>query len=439
MPVQIDMTNTTAPIHAVGVEWELIIQNGDVSSVQAAMNDAGLQFIYIKTDGSVYPNTRPDRDGNVGGDGIEVVFPPMVIDTDFIQTLSRVEAVLNSFQPYTNKKCGMHVHVSNSPVKAGQVCAFNAASKRLRHGEYLSQTPAINDVWFNDPINSLLVWDVCCRYAMNQTRINNHLAKSRWTGWQRNSSNYGHYCLPFNKVGHDALLNLSDPSIDETRNCIQDNQHSGRYNAVNLSCWGRSTIEFRQHQGTFDATKTAQWCSLLHQLFTWSHTERMAVSEDRTIETPEMPFRRSRTSHNGLNRAGVLYRLIRQQGGMQTIEIMNELGCSANNVRTMISEAIKPRLIREGARSGFDVNDVLIRHQQQHFGRSYGDGDQYNGYEILKTVNITGSYGLLPENRIGTHGIFSGISDNDFSFWEARAYQLGHNLRSWSCWDGLTR
>ena len=105
----------------------------------------------------------------------------------------------------------------------------------------------------------------------------------------------------------------------------------------------------------------------------------------------------------------------------------------------MISEAIKPRLIREGARSGFDVNDVLIRHQQQHFGRSYGDGDQFNGYEILKTVSVTGSYGLLPENRIGTHGIFSGISDNDFSFWEARAYQLGHNLRTWSCWDGLTR
>ena len=195
-------------IHAVGVEWELIIQNGDVSSVQAAMNDAGLQFIYVKTDGSVYPNTRPDRDGNEGGEGIEVVFPPMVIDTDFVQTLSRVEAVLNTFQPYTNKKCGMHVHVSNSPVKAGQVCAFNAASKRLRHGRYLSDTQT-NDVWFEDPIHSLLVWDVCCRYAMNQTRINNHLAKSRWTGWQRNSSNYGHYCLPFNKVGHDALLALS--------------------------------------------------------------------------------------------------------------------------------------------------------------------------------------------------------------------------------------
>ena len=159
MPVQIDMMNTTAlsttPIHAVGVEWELIIQNGDVSSVQAAMNDAGLSFILIKTDGSVYPNTRPDRDGNVGGEGIEVVFPPMVIDTDFIQTLSRVEAVLNTFQPYTNKKCGMHVHVSNSPVKPEQVCAFNAASKRLRHGRYLSDTQT-NDVWFSFGLGRLL-------------------------------------------------------------------------------------------------------------------------------------------------------------------------------------------------------------------------------------------------------------------------------------------
>ena len=45
MPVQID--------HAVGVEWELIVQNGDVSSVQAAMNNAGLEFIYVKPDGSV--------------------------------------------------------------------------------------------------------------------------------------------------------------------------------------------------------------------------------------------------------------------------------------------------------------------------------------------------------------------------------------------------
>ena len=53
MPVQID--------HAVGVEWELIVQTGNYSSVQTAMNDAGLEFINVKTDGSVYPNTRPYR------------------------------------------------------------------------------------------------------------------------------------------------------------------------------------------------------------------------------------------------------------------------------------------------------------------------------------------------------------------------------------------
>ena len=118
------------------------------------------------------------------------------------------------------------------------------------------------------------------------------------------------------------------------------------------------------------------------------HNQIQAVQD-----TPSYIGRSSRT------RQSIAYSLMRRVGGATTQEIMDASGIqTAQRVRSMISEQIRPTLINQFGR------DILITHNQQHYNHSYSSSQgryDLNGYEIPLQVN-NGSDGAVFSSNGGT-------------------------------------
>ena len=99
---------------------------------------------------------------------------------------------------------------------------------------------------------------------------------------------------------------------------------------------------------------------------------------------------------------------MRRQGGATVQEIMNASGIqTAQRVRSMISEQIRPNLLRQFNR------DVLITHNQQYYNHAYNTSQgryDLNGYEIPLQVN-NGSGGAVFASNGGTD-LLLGLDNN---------------------------
>ena len=119
------------------------------------------------------------------------------------------------------------------------------------------------------------------------------------------------------------------------------------------------------------------------------HSQVQAV-----IDTPSYIGRSSRT------RQSIAYSLMRRVGGATVQEIMDASGIqTAQRVRSMISEQIRPALINQFGR------DILVTHNQQHYNHAYSSSQgryDLNGYEVPLQVN-NGSDGAVFANNGGTN------------------------------------
>ena len=121
-------------------------------------------------------------------------------------------------------------------------------------------------------------------------------------------------------------------------------------------------------------------------------------------DTPNYIGRSSRT------RQSIAYSLMRRDGGATVQEIMDASGIqTAQRVRSMISEQIRPNLINQFGR------DILITHNQQHYNHAYRSSQgryDLNGYEIPLQVN-NGSDGAVFANNPNTSNLLIGL-DNQY-------------------------
>ena len=167
----------------------------------------------------------------------------------------------------------------------------------------------------------------------------------------------------------------------------------GKFSAINLNHWDDyETVEFRSHGGTLEIDKIWSWMMFLANMQKHSIVNRHSQVQ-ALQDTPSYIGRSSRT------RQSIAYSLMRREGGATTQEIMDASGIqTAQRVRSMISEQIRPTLINQFGR------DILITHNQQHYNHSYSSSQgryDLNGYEIPLQVN-NGSDGAVFANNGGT-------------------------------------
>ncbi len=143
-----------------------------------------------------------------------------------LEALRTVCRVLNELGVEVNRSCGLHIHLDGRDLTTEQV---------------------------------IKVYD---RYATYQTQIDRVMPRSR-----RGESRWAGNC----RLG--ALANLADLS------------HARRYekvNVQNMGRGGRGSIEFRQHSGTTDFRKIANWLAFLMQFVERSISAGAAPQFSRT-------------------------------------------------------------------------------------------------------------------------------------------------------------
>ncbi|MDB9996632.1 DUF3489 domain-containing protein, partial [Gammaproteobacteria bacterium] len=301
--------------------------------------------------------------------------------------------------------CGLHVHVGNRAVKDISPQDFWTHSKeRMRmDGGYFMPV----DSQRCDVMPLALARDVIQRYATHHNDVDSILAPSR-----REGDYTTRFCRCIRRVGFGGThaSEFSNATSISQMNSIL----GGKFSAVSVNTWStHQTMEFRQHQATLDIVKLDAWCALIDGMFRFSDAQRLDyVSPAETIvQTPAMPYR------NG-SRVGVMWSIIRRDGGAATQEIMNATGWSADTIRARISEM---------RRAHGDA--AIVCHTQQTFGHRYGASNgehDLNGYEVLEqvTTQVDGGVTLYPENRIGVTSIWAGIDDQMFEYLNERRDSL---------------
>ena len=69
-------------------------------------------------------------DGSLGSSGYEVVLPPLVPSNEMWQFVSKICGAMTDIGTTTNERCGIHMHVSNAPIKDSVTNGqFNELSK----------------------------------------------------------------------------------------------------------------------------------------------------------------------------------------------------------------------------------------------------------------------------------------------------------------------
>lgn len=163
------------------------------------------------------------RDGSVSN-GFELVSPPMDFNDDTFAAIRNICTILQDAGCGVNQSCGFHVH-----IEVAQLAAKHVAN-------------------------------IYNRYRKFQYKINNFLSRDR-----RNNT----YC----RAAQSDLV-PADTIADLAR------QRPDRYATVNLQSFIKyGTIEFRQHQGTINASDIISWVKFLRDF---------VVSSERVIEATEV-------------------------------------------------------------------------------------------------------------------------------------------------------
>ena len=332
-------------------------------------------------------------DGSLGRSGYEVVLPPLAPSNEAWQFINNVCKAMEQIDTVTNKRCGIHLHVSNATIKDnisnGQ---FNELSKNNWFQDNGNRDKVKN--CFNSTKHDWqLVKDVMKRYTIFQPTVNSMLAPSR---------SRSQWCVPLTLGKIERATNLA-----QLQECW--NGSLPKYSTINLSTWANGTIEFRQHHSVLEMPKLKAWAKLITNMFEWSLNNRFEQgSGTTTIATPDRhPSRRN-------SRIGIVYQAIRTENGATVRELMNACGNTANNIRRLISEL----------RNEFSDN-AIITHTQQANGASYRDGEEYSGYTMLTEYTVPSNTLVpLPDNRSGNVSIWSGLDDDTFEFLHDRIEEI---------------
>ena len=313
----------------------------------------------------VYDGSRVDGEGRL---------PILSNSQKSYNYLKSILDQLNNHGATVNWTCSVHVHLSRRPI------TIDPNEFHERSIEYTATTnhalPSRNNVdYFGSAIPLEIAKDIAYRVSKNKDQYNSFLAPSRIDdgGYANQAMNRagqknGYFCkFP---MSHNVIKN-TECTYHKMKRVISTN---GKFSAINLNHWDDyETIEFRSHGGTLEIDKIWAYMIFLSKMQKHSvinsHNQVLAVQD-----TPNYIGRSANT------RQSLAYSVMRRLGGATTQEIMDASGIqTAQRVRSMISEQIRPNLLSQFGR------DILITHNQQHYNHAYNTSQgryDLNGYEI---------------------------------------------------------
>ena len=365
----------------IGFEWEVVNSRHTIDSLKAVFVREGL-------------NVDVKYDGTTGVD-MEIATSPLVMTSNTAKLfVQKVTDVMQREGCKVNRKCGLHVHVSNAHLKP------NVDIEEYTR-KAIAAYPSIHTD-HADPMSFVLAQDIAIRYAESRTIVNSMFPKSRTDNG---------FCMAtsVSKLKAARTIEELQEATRTTHNGNTRPSYNRKYSTVNYLPWsGKGTIEFRQAAATTEYDKSVNWALFILNLIEWSETERLDTgSTSREVETPVMPFRRGA-------RVGVQYTMMRSEHGATTRELMAATGCSEQRVRARVTE-IRQRV----------GHQAVITHTQQAQGMRNGDGTDYTRYQVPMTYIIGSDEPTLrPENRIGLASIWAGLNDDLFEWWQNRIIGL---------------
>ena len=317
--------------------------------------------------------------------------------------LKSVLEQLNDQNATVNWECSVHIHISRRPIIIDPTDFHDKSIAHTeRTGHPLSSARCSVDntatnrevLLFGKAIPIEIAKDVGIRVLDNKDQYNSLLAPSRIDDGgfavpamrraSRGGQPNGYFCkLPRSKQAiQDAV------TFQRIQSAVSTN---GKFSSINLNHWNDyETIEFRSHGGSFDVDKLWSYAMFLINMISHSITARHVQAQEM-LDTPDFIGRSSRT------RQSLAYAIMRREGGATTQEIMNASGiASAQNVRRMISEQIRPLL-----RQQFGM-DIIQTHTQQYYNHAYSTSQgryDLSGYEIPFKVNSLSQGVLFIGNR----------------------------------------
>ncbi len=272
-------------------------------------------------------------DGSVSG-GFEVVSPILEGERGIEEAVTVAEA-LSDAGATVNRSCGFHVHFDAADLSAADV-------KAIVH-----------------------------RYAALEAEIDAFMPPSR-----RGDENF--FCLP--------VARFLNQRFDEARTIDElATAQPGRYFKVNLQSYRRhGTLEFRQHSGTVNANKVANWVRFLGEFIDQCKRPAAPAPATPAVELPALSGVRARLAEMFVAR------------GTVTLSAMCErFGWQSHTARAAVT-----RLRRAGLR----ISPVRV-----------------NGQPAYRLDSGIAATAPAPER---TDSLWTGISDRVVAFYQRRAAVL---------------
>ena len=201
---------------------------------------------------------------------------------------------------------------------------------------------------------------------------------------------------------------IASLTADQVRITELANATNGKFSTINLQPWtDQGTIEFRQAMGTVDLDKCIAWVAFVLNLVDYTRTQRFAGTT--TTETRSTPIRGRDTFAAQAHRISAVYDWMRTEGGISCADIMMQTGVSENRARAYPSEI----------RTHLGHPDAVVTHTQQAGGGTYGDGNDYCAWEVLRTYQVE-TEGPKTLQESVNKSIWGGLSEEHYGWWMDR-------------------
>jgi biotin operon repressor len=202
-------TNTFTSNRKFGVEIEF--KGLDRTDAERALRNAGINVQIEGYNHDTRSHWKIVSDGSVS-DGWELVSPPLSGNAGLEEVRTAANAMVAA-GAYVDRECGLHVHVDANDLSAATIVNLTK------------------------------------RYATHENEINKLIPSFR------HSCSWAKSMEPVSTMVSDYLRSFPNAT---TRQVCE--RQPGRYYKLNLEAYLRhGTVEFRQHSGTCDGTKIANW------------------------------------------------------------------------------------------------------------------------------------------------------------------------------------
>jgi biotin operon repressor len=231
-------TFNTARKFGVEIEFKGVTR----TRAESALRDAGLNVVIEGYNHDTRSHWKIVSDGSVHG-GWELVSPPLSGVEGLREVKLAAETLVNA-GAYVDRDCGLHVHVDGANLSAATIVNMTK------------------------------------RYALHENEINKLIPSFRHScSWAQGMSNVATLVSDYLRSNPTATARAISEQIDS------------RYYKLNLQAYLRhGTIEFRQHSGTCDGTKIANWIMFCVRFVEDSIVTVVAPAAPvQTVQVPSVP------------------------------------------------------------------------------------------------------------------------------------------------------